>query len=138
MDLQVGVKILLKNKDGKFLLARRSEQKYKDVKGMWDIIGGRIDPGSPLIDNLKREIKEEINLDFTGTARLVAAQDILRVPGKHVVRLTYVGRIEGEPVLSDENTEYKWLSESELRNFDDLDMFVKEILDQVLAAAQQM
>ncbi len=128
MDLQVGVKILLRNSEDKYLLLRRSRDKYKDVKGEWDIVGGRIDPGTPLLDNLKREIKEETALDFNGEAKLIAAQDILRIPGRHVVRLTYTGFISGEPQLDEEHTDYKWFALEELKNLDGLDMYLKEIL----------
>lgn len=54
LKLQVGVKIFLKNKDGKYLLVKRSPEKYKNVRGDWDIVGGRIEMGSTLIENLKR------------------------------------------------------------------------------------
>lgn len=57
--LQVGVEILLKNDGGKFLLLRRSLQKYPKIKGRWDIVGGRINPGATLLENLKREVKEK-------------------------------------------------------------------------------
>lgn len=40
MELQVGVKVLLKNKEGNYLLLRRSLKKYPGVKGRWDIAGG--------------------------------------------------------------------------------------------------
>jgi len=49
--LQVGVKALLQNSEGKYLLLRRSLEKYPEIKGRWDIVGGRIDPGSILIEN---------------------------------------------------------------------------------------
>jgi len=39
MELQVGVKVLLKNKEGKFLLIRRSPKKYPEVGPKWDIVG---------------------------------------------------------------------------------------------------
>ncbi len=54
------MKILLKNKEGKYLLVRRNPKKYPEVGAKWDIVGGRIEPGSSLIENLKREIKEEV------------------------------------------------------------------------------
>ena len=73
MELQVGVKILLKNKDGKYLLVRRNPKKYPEVGPKWDIVGGRIIPGTPLLDNLRREIKEEVNLDYAGEPQLVSA-----------------------------------------------------------------
>lgn len=129
--LQVGVKILLKNKEGKFLLVRRNPKKYPEVGPKWDIVGGRIDPGSPLFDNLRREIKEEVNLEYKGEPKLVAAQDILRVPGKHVVRLTYLGEMEGEAVLDDDHLEVKWFSSDEIKAMgsDILDIYFKELVE---------
>ena len=101
MELQVGVKALLKNKEGKYLLVKRSSEKYPDIKGEWDIVGGRIQPGSTLFDNLKREIREETKLNLEREPKLIASQDILQTEGRHVVRLTYLGEIEGQPRLND-------------------------------------
>lgn len=131
MELQVGVKILLKNPAGKYLLVRRSPKKYPEVGAKWDIVGGRINPGTPLLDNLKREIKEETNLDLTDQVKLVAAQDILRVPGRHVVRLTYTGTIAGEPRLDEDHSEYRWFTIDELMALtaQELDSYFKELLD---------
>jgi len=66
MELQVGVKVLLRNREGKYLLWRRSLIKYPNIGHKWDIVGGRINPGIALLDNLKREVKEETNLDLAG------------------------------------------------------------------------
>lgn len=129
MTLQVGVKIFLKNKDGKYLLVRRSPDKYKNIKGNWDIVGGRIDVGSSLMENLAREVKEETQLNITSDPTLICAQDIMPNSEKHVVRLSYVGSTEGEPVLDmEENIEYKWLSMDEMRQQEDIDVYVEEIL----------
>jgi len=129
MELQVGVKAFLKNKDRKYLLVRRSSEKYPEVGAKWDIVGGRIIPGTPLIDNLKREIKEEVNLELTETPTLVAAQDILQISDKHVVRLTYVGVIDGQPKLDDEHTEYGWFTIEEIKKLENVDKYFKELLD---------
>ena len=129
INLQVGVKAFLKNKDGKYLLLKRSADKYKNTKGVWDIVGGRIDPGIKLIENLKREIFEETKLELTSGPELIAAQDIIPNSEKHVVRLTYVADISGEPVLdTSENVEFKWLTMDEMKKQEDLDIYVKEIL----------
>lgn len=128
--LQVGVKVLLKNKEGKYLLLRRSLKKYPDIKGRWDIVGGRIDPGSSLLENLKREIKEEANLDLVDQPHLVAAQDIMPNDTKHVVRLTYIGTIDGNIKLDEsENDKYQWYSGEELKKLEDVDIYFKELLD---------
>ncbi|MBU6321392.1 MAG: NUDIX domain-containing protein [Patescibacteria group bacterium] len=129
MTLQVGVKALLKNPEGKLLLLKRSAEKYGKTNGSWDIVGGRIDPGSALVENLAREIREETGLPLLGEPRLVAAQDIL-APERHVVRLTYVARTEGEPVLdTSENSAYRWLTFAELAAEPDLDVFVKTLIE---------
>lgn len=129
MELQVGVKILLKNAEGKYLLLHRSPEKYPEVEDPWDIPGGRIDPGIPLLENLKREIKEETGLILEKDPKLITAQDILRVPGRHVIRLTYVGEITGEPKVNpDEHNNFQWFTIEELKSLDKLDSYLKEVL----------
>lgn len=131
MILQVGVKIFLRNQDGKYLLMRRSPEKYPGVKGEWDIPGGRINPGSFLIENLRREVKEETQLEITSEPELIGAQDIIPNDEKHVVRISYVGETVGEPILdTSENVEYQWLFLSELKNHKNVDMYAKEIIDE--------
>jgi ADP-ribose pyrophosphatase YjhB (NUDIX family) len=130
MELQVGVKIFLKNKDGKFLFLQRNLEKYNEVKkdDSFDIVGGRINLGTPLIENLKREIFEETKLNLTEEPRLLTAQDILR-KDKHVVRLTYIGEIEGEPLLDEDHISYKWLSIDEINKQEGIDQYSKEVFN---------
>ena len=130
IELQVGVKILLQNKDGKFLLLHRSKEKYPDASGRWDIVGGRINRGQALIDNLKREVQEETGLKIVGESKLIAAQDILKMPGRHIVRLTYSGMAEGEVSLDvTENDKYEWFGRDQIKQLEDLDIYLKELLD---------
>jgi len=129
MILQVGVKIFLQNEEGKYLIVHRSAAKYPEVKDPWDIVGGRMNPGLPLFENLKREVREETQLEIISAPRLIAAQDILRGAEKHVVRLSYIGETRGEPKLdTEENDAYKWVSINEMRSQPDLDRYVKEII----------
>ena len=133
ITLQVGVKAFLKNKEGKYLIIKRSPIKYPNVTDCWDIVGGRIDPGTRLIENLQREISEETQLEAGSEPRLIFAQDIIPNPEKHIVRLTYVADVEGGPILdTEENTEYRWLTVDEMRNEENLDKYVREILDKNL------
>jgi ADP-ribose pyrophosphatase YjhB (NUDIX family) len=133
MELQVGVKILLKNAEGKYLLLERNLDKYASVgkENRWDIVGGRIIPGTSLMQNLKREIFEEIRLDFKEEPALIAAQDIL-LNDKHVVRLTYLGVIEGEPKLDSDHVSFKWFLPEELIHLEGLDKYFKSLLQQNL------
>ena len=132
MMLQVGVKVVLMNPDGKVLLLKRSMEKYGNTDGVWDIPGGRIDAGVPLLENLAREVREETSLELSSIPRLIAAQDILRGEEKHVVRLTYTATAEGEVVLdTSENSEYVWVPLEELiRPSDDssIDVYLRTLL----------
>ena len=130
MELQVGVKILLRNPDGKFLLIRRSAEKYGSSK--WDIPGGRIDPGTSLSENLAREVMEETQLTMTSEPRIIGAQDIFAYADHHVVRITYIGTAEGDPQLSDEHTEFRWVTWSELKAMpvEELDRYVKALMEE--------
>jgi 8-oxo-dGTP pyrophosphatase MutT (NUDIX family) len=132
MELQVGVKVLLKNPEGKYLFMRRSGVAGEFAK-KWDMPGGRIHVGSNLSENLAREVMEETGLTMTSEPHVIAAQDIF-VPRHdlHVVRITYVGTAEGEPQLSDEHTEHAWftLAELKLMSVDELDRYVKALLEQ--------
>lgn len=128
-NLQVGVKILIKNNDKKYLLLRRSIEKYPEVRGRWDIPGGRIDPGKTLFDNLKREVREETNLEAIESPKLIAAQDILK-NNRHIVRLTYAGNANGNVIIDpNEHDMYKWHSWEEMLELNDLDVYLKELLN---------
>ena len=108
---------------------RRSLEKYPEIKGRWDIVGGRINTGKTLIENLQREVFEETRLELLGTPKLIAAQDILRKAGYHVIRLTYIGQASGEVKLdTSENDMYKWYSWEELMTLEDVDIYFKELL----------
>jgi len=130
MILQVGVKAFLRNSEGKYLLLKRNVNTYPSTKGVWDIVGGRIEPGSGLIDNLKREIHEETQLNVVGNPLLLFAQDIILDEGRHIVRLTYCAECSGDVVLDrSEHTEYKWMDLHEIKLLNDLDIYTKEIID---------
>ncbi|SRR6266568_5316899 len=127
--LQVGVKALLRNPQGKYLLIKRSSENYR---GMWDIAGGRINPGSSLLENLAREIKEETGLILVDKPRLIAAQDIMPNAEKHIVRLTYIADIQGEPKLdTQEHVAYQWLTLEEIKQMEDLDYYFKQVLEEM-------
>ena len=128
--LQVGVKIFLKNTEGKYLLLKRSPIRYPEVKNFWDIPGGRILPGTPLLENVMREVLEETKLPVLGQPRLLAAQDIIKLPEKHIVRLTFSAETNGEPKLGTEDPEYQWVSLDEMRAIPELDEFTREVLEQ--------
>lgn len=129
--LQVGVKVVLKNKKGEFLILKRSPEEYKNVKHLWDIPGGRIDPETNLIDNLKREVFEETKINLEGeTFEILGAQDIFHGEDKHTVRITFGGMSDINPILSEEHIDFRWVSSETALKMTDLDPYLKQILEQ--------
>lgn len=126
ITLQVGVKIIFSNIKGQYLLAKRTGLNWGE--GKWETFGGRIDPGTPLIDNLAREVLEETGLTYSGTPRLLMAQDILKEKDgnlAHVVRLTYTDVIpKGVIKLAEEHSEYRWFSLDELKSITAIDSYL--------------
>ena len=105
--LQVGVKAVITDDQGRVLLLKRSKPFHGEDVLKWDIAGGRIDTGEELLDALKREVWEETGLSVTSVDGIFHVQDILFNPKLHVVRITYVVRAEGEVRISDEHVEYQ-------------------------------
>ena len=137
MDLQVGVKIIIYDGAGNIFLIKRSSKKYGKIANQWDPVGGRIEAGTPLLENLKREIKEELGISLKIKApTLIAAQDIIR-KDYHVVRLTYKGITDGlkkKIKLNDEIVDHRWFSIRELEQLpnNELDEFVRKLLNKGL------
>lgn len=127
--LQVGVKIFLKNNLKKYLLLKRSPIRYPNIKNCWDIPGGRIVPGTTILENIKREVFEETKLPVLDKPKLIDVQDIIHPPDKHIVRLSFSSRTSGEPVLNEEHLDFKWMTLDEMRETRKLDEFTREILD---------
>lgn len=123
MELQVGVKALIKDHAGRFLFLKRALPYKGEATPRWETPGGRIEPGEPIWEALAREIKEETGLTMKGAPKIIYAQDILRINEKHIVRLTFEAMIEpGEIKLdtSDPNgthhDDYAWIAPDEIKN----------------------
>jgi len=112
----VTVGALILNDSRQALLVRT--QKWS---GMWGIPGGKVKIGETLEEALRREIKEETNLDIDDI-RWALAQDCIHsrefYRDAHFVLLNYTCRCHGAPnvVLNDEAQEYRWLPLTEAGN----------------------
>lgn len=57
--------IILENREGELLLYKRDNKPGIPFPGYWDLIGGHIEEGETPEQALIREIKEELDIDFT-------------------------------------------------------------------------
>ena len=88
--------------EGALLFLRR---KNEPAKGEWWFAGGRIKKGESLEETLRREIKEETELEIKDY-RLVNVYSRV-FPERHDITIVYLCKCKkGEIVLNDEHSEY--------------------------------
>lgn len=107
--------------EDKVLIAQRSD---KDNYGKWEFPGGKIKKGEKIFSSIKREIKEELNLEIT--------------PLKEVHRYSHLSFLlifiecncsNPKSVKLTEHLNYKWVKLNQLLEFDLLEGDRNFVLD---------
>lgn len=105
-------------KEGKILILKRalSEDCFK---GMWDIPGGGIKFGESPEEALKREVREETNLEVE-IIKPVRIWSFFKNNGNtQVIGITMLCRYKsGEVKLGKEHIDFKWIRSEEIENYD--------------------
>jgi len=100
----------------KVLLIRRGAE---PLKGQWSLPGGGLETGEPLVDGLRREVREETGLEIE-VHRLAGVYDRIMpdAAGKtqfHYVLVDYVCSVTGGTLRAGgDAAEVRWVEESEL------------------------
>ena len=111
-------------KDKKFLLVKR---RFEPFKGRWSLPGGHIDGFEIAKYAVKREVKEETNLEFEPVF-LNYYDEIIRAEGWHAVVLAYHGKFKGEEKVNEKDVEQvKWFTIDETKRLH-MAFFHKEII----------
>lgn len=107
---------VLVEKDGKFLLGKRSKANYN---GKWVIPGGGIRFGESIQQAGLRELKEETNLD-ADVVKLIGHKEIINIPGNYhrVVFYHLAKPIHMEIVPSGDISEARFFSIEEIKSLD--------------------
>ena len=127
-------------KNGRYLILRRSPNK-KVFPGRWTVPGGGLETDDYIntpktttdawyfaVENsLRREIKEETGLEV-GKIEYLLDLVFIRPDGVPVVTLSYYCDYKsGEVKLNEENTDSKWVSAEEAKNYDLIEGILTEI-----------
>ena len=115
MKRKIGVKAFI-FRDGKLLIIKRSN--YSNfLPFSWDLPGGRIEEGEDIKEGLKREVKEEVNLDVD-ILYPINVHHFIRNDKIIIHGITFLCKYkDGEVKLSREHIEYRWVSLEEAKNF---------------------
>ena len=112
----LGIKALIRNKEGKILLLKVNKKTLKKHtrEEYWDIPGGRIHRDSTVKETLKREIQEETGLAIKSIRPIRMMLSNIRIPMDRtdvgLILSVYDCSINGnnKVVLSPEHTEAQW------------------------------
>lgn len=135
-------------KDSKYLITKRSPDK-KAFPGKWTVPGGGLETDDyvnnppttsaglwyfALADSLKREIKEETNLEV-GELKYLLDITFVRPDNIPVLILSfYCDYKSGEVKLDSDSVDYAWVTLEEAKNYDLIDGIWEEIrmVDEIL------
>lgn len=94
----------------------------KPALNLYTLPGGAVEAGETLVEAAIREVREETSLSIEPVAlaghREVIARDDAGKVERHFVILCFASRwLSGEPVLSDELDDSRWVDPSELGDY---------------------
>lgn len=99
------------NEDGKIFIARRKPE--KKLGGFWEFPGGKLEPGEDLEPALKREIREELNVEINAI-RLLHIKPFVYEHGAVLILFYLCRHASGEFQLIDHD-DCRWLKPQELK-----------------------
>ncbi len=103
---------IIVNDDNKILLLKRSDDPKIWQPSKWALVGGGIEKGEKPDEAVKREIKEETELEIDKFIKTFSIQR-----HKNSIEHVFACRYSGDPTdvtLNDENTKYGWYDTKEI------------------------
>ena len=110
--MKVSTKALVLNKEGKYLGLRRSET-HPTKPFQWDLPGGWLEEGADIVEDIKREIREETSLEVKDI-RLHHVMSGESSKGDYHITICYACVADTDDVtLSWEHDQFEWLTAEE-------------------------
>ena len=114
---RIAIRAIITNAEGKVLILKRENTKY--CEGLWNLPGGKLEYNETVESALTAEVREETGLTVTGFNFFSYLDNL---PGKkgelHYITLVFICRTVGTVKLSPESSEYRWIGNEELKDFE--------------------
>lgn len=120
--------------DGKALIIRRSE-KEKYLPGFYELPGGKSDFGEDPGESLKREYKEEVNLNVEVGKPYRAFHYVSDEGKRHTIEIVFAVKLDDDPAnlkLGKDHDDHQWVELEKLDDFnitDEMKQSIKEGFD---------
>jgi ADP-ribose pyrophosphatase YjhB (NUDIX family) len=114
----VGVGAVIEDDKGRILLVKHVPERGGFWQGKWICPGGGLERGEKIEEGIKREVKEETNLEIELTTPLIPFDRIVKGEGQiklHVIYIDYLAKlIGGELKPASDVGEAIWVLKEEL------------------------
>ena len=112
----VAVVAVVRNKDGRYLVLKRSEREIA-YPGMYTFPGGKVEDNQTVEETLAEELREEAGLIMKPGKLLLKDKSFPRQDNQTVKVFSYLCDVEdsSKVKISQDFTDYKWISLKELR-----------------------
>lgn len=118
-QLHIVVATVYLERDGKFLILKRSEQEIQSP-GKWTTPGGKVEAGDSIAKTAHKEVVEESGLEIQGELEYLGDDEFTRVDDLHVIALRFLAKAKQGEVRYDKKdfTDFAWIDRLDLDNYD--------------------
>jgi len=113
---QVEVVAAIIQHNDKILCVQRGENKLPYISKKYEFPGGKIELGESREETIKREIREELNMEISVIKEFITVNH--EYPDFFLTMHSYICSCENTSVTLTEHIDYKWLSIIEMEELD--------------------
>lgn len=116
--IMVAVGAVIEDDQGRILLVKHRPERGGFWQGKWICPGGKLMLGESIEEGIKREVKEETDLEISLTTPLVSFDRIVKSGGHselHVIYIDYLAKVSsGELKVGDDVGEACWVPRKDI------------------------